>query len=210
MDLLSQSRCSPIEALTRITQIKNIWPAPSHSPDEFRRQVLNDLGQCPINLVDLFWGPFGLRFLLRLPYRAIPTPSRPGAVDTGFLKFTQRRSSYSPPDPSCRLTFCGLRLLPTFPIAIVLGCSVRDELLVTPLALLSGSLRWLLVLEVVRISAFVGAQVVAAVERLEPLTADSASSEVVLCHGISLKLCHGPKERVVLFHPKYYITTDKP
>jgi hypothetical protein len=52
--------------------------------------------------------------------------------------------------------------------------------------------------------------VVAAVERLEPLAADRTAGEVVLCHDISLELYHGAKERAALFHPEYYITTDKP
>ena len=47
------------------------------------------------------------------------------------------------------------------------------------------------------------------VERLEPLAANSASDLVVFTHCISLELYHEPKERAVLFHPKYYNTTYK-
>ena len=51
---------------------------------------------------------------------------------------------------------------------------------------------------------------VMAVKRLEPSAADRTAGEVVLGHDISLRLHYGSKERAVLFHPKYYITTYKP
>ena len=48
---------------------------------------------------------------------------------------------------------------------------------------------------------------VMAVKRLEPSTADGAPDLVVPTHGISPRLYHGAKERAVLFHPEYYVTT---
>ena len=49
-----------------------------------------------------------------------------------------------------------------------------------------------------------------AVERLKPSAADRTAGKVVLGHEISHRLYSGPKERAVLFHPEYYITTDIP
>jgi len=146
---------------------------------EFRAQLLHDLGQSLIDLLLLFWRSDLCAFLIRLafllPYRAVPTPSCPGAIDASFFKFTQRRSSYLPPNSACGLSLCGLSFVPALPVAVVLGCSVWHELFAAELAFLQGSECRLLVLEVVRIPALVRAKVMVAVERLEPLAANSTS-----------------------------------
>ena len=72
--------------------------------------------------------------------------------------------------------------MPALPVAVVLGCSVGNELLAAEVASLGRPFGWRLVLQVVRIPAFVRAQVMAAVERLEPLAANSASGLVVFAH----------------------------
>jgi hypothetical protein len=144
------------------------------------------------------------------PFEAVETPSCTGTIDASFFKFTKGGSSYIPPNPPCCLTLFGLRFVPAFPIAVVLRCSVGDELLAAELTGLGRSVGRPLVLEVERIPALVRAQMMVPVERLEPLAADCTANLVVFAHGISLELYNGPKERAVLFHPNYYITTDKP
>src|SRR5262249_22094417 len=98
-----------------------------------------------------------------------------GAIGACFFKFANLRSSYFPPNPACSLSLCGLSLLPSLPVAVVLAFSVWHELLAAELALFKWPACRLLLLDVERNAVLVRAKGMVAVERLEALRANRTS-----------------------------------